>query len=234
MKKEMKKNLPHTGLPKAHFFIIIFTALVVQMLNRYHALHWTSGSYHHYGYIITCILIPLIVILSLRIPFAKLGLGLPQLDKKTMSALALIGFILIIAFSMGQFFQIFVFDEYSGKFTTKTGDTFSRLYNFIVFTGFALPSWEFLHRSFLLFGTIYVLARQDMIPAPVVHKYAIALVWVFEVVFHFVKPEYEALGMLIGSPVLSYLAIRTKSIWPAVIVHLSVEILFIFTIILRG
>jgi len=233
MKKELKTDHGQSLFANAHFFIIIFTVLVVQLLNRYHALHWTTGSYHHYGYILTCIVIPLIITLFLRIPFIKLGLGLPRFDKRTIIVLSLIGALLLIAFSITQLFQIFVFGEYAGKFTARTDGAASQLFNFLVFTGFALPSWEFLHRSFLLFGIIHTMSRHTPVPPPLVHKYAIALVWVFEVLFHFVKPEYEALGMLIGSPVLSYLAIRTKSIWPAFIVHLFVEVLFIFTIILR-
>ena len=59
---------------------------------------------------------------------------------------------------------------------------------------------------------------------------ALLFVWAFEVLFHFVKPQTEAFGMLVGSPFLSYVTLKTGSIWPAFLLHLGVEAVFIISI----
>ena len=103
----------------------------------------------------------------------------------------------------------------------------------MLFTGSTLTGWEFLHRGFLLMGLVYILTERERLSAPTASITAIALVWAFEVLFHFIKPELEALGMLVGSPVLSWLALRTRSIWIPFLIHLLVELLFVASLVLR-
>jgi len=79
-------------------------------------------------------------------------------------------------------------------------------------------------------GIVYVTTKKEGLSRKSAEKIAISFVWIFEVVFHFIKPEMEALGMLAGSPLLSYIALRTNSIWIAFFLHLCVEFIFIFSI----
>ncbi len=233
MKKNNRKNNIQTLSLTSPFFVIVLACLIVQMLNQYHAIFFKAGLHFYYGYVVTCFIIPLIILLIFQIPFSQLGLGLPKFDKKTGKFLLILAIALLVVFLVAQFFQVFFFHEYTNKFTALNSHKLSRFYNFLIFTGSTLPSWEFLHRAFLLFGMIYVLTKQARIPEDLAQKISITIVWIFEVIFHFTKPEYEALAMLVGSPVLSYMAIKTRSIWTAFIMHLYVELLFISAIIFK-
>ena len=55
------------------------------------------------------------------------------------------------------------------------------------------------------------------------------IVCIFEVLFHIKKPIYEAIGMIVASPLLSYLTIKTRSLWPALTFHLLIELMFGFS-----
>jgi membrane protease YdiL (CAAX protease family) len=78
-------------------------------------------------------------------------------------------------------------------------------------------------------GIVYILGRNDYTSKTAAHQTAVVVVWVFEVLFHLIKPKMEAVGMLLGSPFLSYITIKTGSIWPAFLIHLGVEIVFILS-----
>jgi membrane protease YdiL (CAAX protease family) len=78
-----------------------------------------------------------------------------------------------------------------------------------------------------------VFVERDGIRPETASMMAIAAVWIFEVVFHFIKPELEALGLLIGSPLLSWLALRLRSIWVSFLIHFLVELLFISALIMQ-
>lgn len=234
MKSKSTQKKDTQPLPlSSPFFIIIFSCLVAQFLNHYYAVQFRTGGHFYYGYLVTCFGIPLIVTLLLKIPFSQLGLGLPAIDRKTGKILLILFIALLVLFISARVFQFFIFHEYTDKFIALDSKKFSQFINFTFFTLSTLPSWEFLHRAFLLFGIIYALSEQTEIPEDHIQKIAITIVWIFEVMFHLVKPQYETLGMLVGSPVLSYLAIKSRSVWTAFILHLYVELLFIAAIIFR-
>ena len=204
--------------------ILIGTSLLVQLLGRYHAHHYAIGHFY-YSWVFLRIIIPLIIIKSLRIPFSEMGLGPPKNNRFLifLGAVSLLGLLAI-------YFLIHASPQYLGYYAKGWGALDSRrLTNFMVFTLSTLTGWEFLHRSFLLMGIVYILEKRHRVEKSLAHQTAILIVWTFEVLFHFIKPQMEATGMLLGSPVLSYITLKTGSIWPAFLIHLGVEVVFILS-----
>ncbi|MFC1670772.1 type II CAAX prenyl endopeptidase Rce1 family protein [Spirochaetota bacterium] len=213
--------------------IIVFSAILLQLIGRYYAFSvFKIGSHFYSLWVILRIVIPVVLIMILKIPLSSIGLGLPEIDRKTGKGLLAILILLILAFIGIYFFQDYI-KFYSNLFHSPGGSKLSRFCNFMIFTSSTLTGWEFLHRGFLLMGIFYVLVKRENIPEDSAKRIAICIVCVFEVVFHFIKPGIEALGLLIGSPILSYIAFRTKSIWLPFLIHLFVELLFIFVLLLH-
>lgn len=69
-------------------------------------------------------------------------------------------------------------------------------------------AWEFFFRGFLLFG----LGRDFLGRATLVSTIPFTLM-------HFGKPEPEVLGAVVAGLVLCHLALRSKSVWPGVLLH---------------
>lgn len=69
-------------------------------------------------------------------------------------------------------------------------------------------AWEFFFRGFMLFGF-----GKDFL-----HR-AVLVSTIPFVIMHFGKPEAETAGALIAGLVLCYLALKSKSIWPGVLLH---------------
>ncbi len=215
------------------FLIIIAAAIMIQLLGRYHATDiFVFKRYFYTLWIVLRIGLPFIIILLLAIPFSRLGFRLPEIDKKMAVGVGVIFGLLIVGFAGVQFYQGY-FHSYANVFHSGAMNGYSRFVNFLIFTTSTLIAWEIFHRGFLLMGVRYVLAEKEGVNDATAIQVAIALVWVFEVVYHFIKPEPEAFGLFIGSPVLSYIAIRSKSIILPFLIHLSVEMLFITALLMR-
>ena len=214
------------------FMVIIFTALMAQLIGTYYARALVVGDYFYLSWLILRILLPCIVLLLLKIPLTEIGLGLPIVDRR-MARVLIAGAVVLVAAFAGIYFMSGYFSFYTGSFTGSDGGRAGRFANFMIFTSSTLTGWEFLHRGFLLLGLRYALGAREKIPERNAALIAMAIVWVFEVVFHFIKPPVEALGLLVGSPLLSWLALRTRSIWLPFLFHLAVEILFILSLIMR-
>ena len=91
-------------------------------------------------------------------------------------------------------------------------------------SGFAIASTlllEFFFRSFCLMG----LRRYRFLPVWALGS----LVVVGEIVAHIQKPAIEALGMGVLSVALCWISQKTASIWLAVLLHLWIEIWFVFS-----
>ncbi len=226
---DYKEKTPNIFSP---FIIIVFTALASQLIGTYHAKSMILGGYFYLLWVILRIALPVAVLIALKVPLSKIGLGLPRFDPLTRNLVMVAAVILVAAFA-GIYFMKGYFTFYSSAFAGPGDGTLGRFFNFMIFTSSTLTGWEFLHRGFLLMGLYYVLGERDSIPVETAAKIAIAMVWVFEVVFHFIKPELEALGLLAGSPLLSWLALRMRSIWVPFLLHFLVELLFIATLILQ-
>lgn len=204
--------------------MLVGSALLIQLLGRYHAHNFTIGHFY-YSWVFLRIVVPFFLIWMLRIPIAQIGLSLPTFDRFLMvlailTLFGLAGIYLIILFS----------PQYLGYYANAFGPfDGSRIANFMIFTLSTLTGWEFLHRSFLLMGIVYILGRNDRGDTTTARQTAVVIVWTFEVLFHLIKPKMEAVGMLLGSPFLSYVTLKTGSIWPAFLIHLGVEIVFILS-----
>jgi len=212
------------------FMVIIFTALMIQLIGSYHARSFVIGNYFYALWFLLRIAVPVIVLLILKVPLSQIGLGVPRFDRRTKNIVVFAVAILLAAF-IGIYFMRGYFNFYSNAFAGE--GSLARFANFMIFTSSTLTGWEFLHRGFLLMGVRYVLSERDGIRPETASMIAIAVVWIFEVVFHFIKPELEALGLLIGSPLLSWLALRLRSIWVSFLIHFLVELLFITALIMQ-
>lgn len=228
----MKRNNTLTDLISP-VLIIIFAALCIQLAGRYHATQTLVFKKHFYSlWIILRIAVPVCLIHLLKIPFSNVGLKLPIIDRKVILFSFVIILVLLLSFTGIYFYQDYL-SSYSHSFHSGRSNNLQRLTNFIIFTSSTLIGWEFLHRGFLLLGIKYILTEKEGLNEKTAISISIAIVWIFEVVYHFIKPEIEALGLLIGSPILSYIALRTKSILLPFLLHLFVEVLFIATLIIR-
>lgn len=227
----MKTKVDHSW-KLSSFVVIIFTALMIQFLGSYHARSFIIGSYFYALWVLLRIAIPVGVLLILKVPLSQIGLGLPRFDRKSKTIVVFTVMVLLIAF-IGIYFLRDYFNFYSTAFAEQGDGRLARFANFMIFTSSTLTGWEFLHRGFLLMGICYVLTERDGIPSGTAVTIAVAAVWIFEVVFHFIKPELEALGLLVGSPMLSWLALRTRSIWVPFLIHFLVELLFITALIMQ-
>jgi len=223
MKKVFQKN-------NFIFLIVIFSALCIQAVGHYYAHSFRIGRYFYVSWVFLRILIPCLMIPVLGIPFREIGIRMPMVDpriKKILiyGILGLLGIFIVIQLS--QSYQ----QSYSHSFHSGDRNSISRLVNFLIFTASTLTGWEFLHRGFLLRGIVYSFKRDGSVDEDTGNIIAIAVVAIFEVMFHFTKPGLEVAGMLVGSPILSYIALRTGSIWIPLLLHFIVEMLFILSLI---
>ena len=69
-------------------------------------------------------------------------------------------------------------------------------------------AWEFFFRGFLLFGF-----KRDL------GSVAVLLSTVPFALMHVGKPEAEMASAVVGGLVLCWIALRSKSIWPGVVIH---------------
>jgi membrane protease YdiL (CAAX protease family) len=89
-------------------------------------------------------------------------------------------------------------------------------------------TWELFFRGFLLFGLREVLRAGGRDGADTI---AILVTASFEVLYHFIKPSpLEACGMLLGSPILSYVALRHGSVWIPLLGHVWIEYLWFMAV----
>lgn len=231
---------------RSSIFILVLTVLVIQLVNRYYASdfqrllfaffsipEWASESLEislqHFRILnfSTRFVIPIVLLIFLfRIPFRDWGLGLPQMRPLFwwLSALA----FLLIPFFVALAQQDPRYTEYYlSTYANASIPTSERILRFGLFTASTFFGWAFLHRSFLLFGAYYLLTNRWSVARALAGSLAIAFVAVFEVSLHFLKPDIESWALLVGSPLMSWMALRTKSLWIPTLCHLWVEVWFI-------
>jgi membrane protease YdiL (CAAX protease family) len=204
---------------------LVGTALCIQANIHYFShlwiWHWSWPAPNSPFYVFTFLSrigVPLIInLVYLKFSAQNLGLGFPRfsgIPKKTLAGIGLLAALL-----PGIIFLIRLDSSYVQYYSNLNP------YHFLVFTMSTLPAWEFLHRGFLLFGLAAVFKK---LKTPSGETIAIVIVCIFEVMFHFSKPPLEAFGMMLGSPILSLIALRTQSIWLPLLIHLYIEALFVF------
>lgn len=79
-----------------------------------------------------------------------------------------------------------------------------------------LLAWEFLFRGFLLFGLKEKLKESSILVQMVPF-----------VLVHFGKPEIETISTILTGIYFGYVAYRGNSYWPAFIIHLFINIIFL-------
>ena len=181
--------------------VMIFATLFL-VLREYHPIaenHWNSILYYF--------ILPMLVILLIFKDKPK-EYGFQVGDWK--KGLKYVGICLILMIFVNIFFLFFssIWGYYGAALTAK---------EFLVRSGKDFIStfgWEFILRGFLLFG----LAKRF-------GNSAIVIQTVPFVLLHLGKPEIETLGTIVSGLVLGYIALRSKSFWPAWITHFLVGLM---------
>jgi len=209
--------------------VLILAVLLVQVVSRYH-LDWLVTDHFYWVPFILRFLVPVLLVqLYFHFSWRDLGLGFPQMSRSAWIwiLLALILIPLIVSTVRWSPSYISAYPQYTNDDISVAG----RLQRFGFFTLSTFFAWAFLHRAFLLGGLRLLLQSEGKLKERMAMGIAILWTMTFEVVYHLMKPEQEAAGLLIFSPLLSYVAIRTRSIWVPTFLHLYLEACFIFTLI---
>ncbi len=201
--------------------IIIISTLIIQFLCRYYSQYFSlSNSFQSLIFILRFCVPFLIVVFYLKISWKNLGISIPKMSRRGWICLAGV-FIAVpaclYAIKLNNSYQSYYWHLQSGRACIR----------FAIFTISTLPAWEFLHRSYLLFGIKYILDNEDSFRQQSAIAISVLLVMVFETLYHFIKPDMEACAMMIASPVFSLIALRTRSILIPLLIHLYIELWFI-------
>lgn len=209
--------------------LILLSALVVQLVGRYYAKFLIVDHFYWIPFLTRFGVPLLIVFLLFRWRLLDLGLGRPQLNRAAKIWMG-VGLVLIPLVVSSVRFN----EAYLGAYPQYVNDLVpwgDRLERFFFFTLSTFFSWAFLHRGFLLFGIQKVLREEEKLSEPLAHQLAILYVMCFEVLYHILKPDLEAFGLLLASPLFSWLALKTKSLWVPTALHFYIEACFILTLI---
>lgn len=219
---------PFFSKPALKIYSIYLCVLLVQMLVYYYPTLWVLGSEFRASTFFSRTLAPLIVSVGMLGYSARdMGLGSPRVSPKIWKWVGLFFVLIVLAVSLLRFSQN-SHEFYS--YLNQPQSLGARFWSFAVFTLSTLPAWEILHRSFLLFGLKNILTRDFNLKREVVLPVVLANVCAFEVLFHFQKPMVEALGMVVASGALSWLALETESIWIPMVLHHFIEVVFFLVI----
>lgn len=206
--------------------VLIFSALLVQLLSRYYSSFFVIN---HFNLLSVLLRFGVPVVLSLlvfKFSFKQLGFSLPIMKGKYwfffFVSLLLIPIVMKLSHLSSSYF-----DYYSDSFADSRVNFEARLKAFSQFTLSTLFGWEFVHRSYLLLG-LFCLFQRAKLQKGLSESLALSITTSFEVLYHFLKPDLESWGMLLASPVFCLITFRTRSILLPVILHLYIEIIFIF------
>lgn len=206
--------------------IVIGSALLVQLFVRYwgQTLDPLRWGLFFWATAAVRIAVPVAVCAALAIPLGKLGLGKPRLrGREGLWILGVLGAATLVALPLlgMQSYQ----DAYQG-----IGSSYGRLERWVSWGSFALSttiSWELFYRGFLLFGLREVLRAGKRNDADAI---AILVTACFEVLSHLIKPPLESFAMLVGSPALSWFALRHGSVWVPLAAHVFIEFLWFMSV----
>jgi len=200
--------------------------LACQLIGNYYATSFLEYNGFLWLWVILRIIIPCITFISIGIPLKKLYIKTPVFDIKSIKLLLVISFVLILLFIYLNWFSDSYLAYYRNGQTLVYLRVIGRFKRFLFFTLSTTIGWEILHRSFLLGGLQQTLTNNMKVPKQSSTVISIMMVCVFEALFHITKPIYESIPMIVASIALSVLTIRTKSVWPALFVHLAIELIF--------
>ena len=157
-------------------------------------------------------LIPLgIIVLIFREDPRRYGLRLGDWRKGML--FSLLG-ILIMAAVIAGLAQLDEFRAYYRSAVFEQPD-FRAMIEFALRQGVYMFSWEFIFRGFMLFGLKEKLGEFSIL----VQMLPFALL-------HFGKPEIETISTILVGIYFGYVCLRGNSYWPAVLMHLYINIGF--------
>ncbi len=209
-------------------WVLILSVICVQIAGRYYAHFWIVDHFYWLPFLLRFGLPLALILFYFRFSFKDLGLGLPQMSRAawvwTFIALGLIPVVVsFVRFS----------DSYLAAYPQYVNDRVSEWDRILRFTNFTLStffSWAFLHRVFLL-GGIRILLQERAVPEKLASTIAILWTASFEILYHLIKPDLEAWGLVLFAPLMCWMAVKTKSVWLPTFLHLYLEACFIFTLI---
>ncbi|MEI6898181.1 MAG: CPBP family glutamic-type intramembrane protease [Psychromonas sp.] len=211
------------------FCLLIAVLLLLQVIGAYIGKDFLAWQGVKGYWILSRLVLPFILILLLAIPLNRLYFAKPKINRESLLFIVFSSGLLLCLFVYLQFFSADYLDHYRHGRSLESLREAGAFQRFLIFTTSTLIGWEVLHRGFLLGGGLYCLTKHFKLHPTAAAIIMVMIVCVFEVLFHIKKPIYEAIGMLVASPLLSYLTIKTRSLWPALTFHLLIEIMFGFS-----
>ncbi len=221
------KVMSLSRLPSKNLWIVFYTVLTALIVGYYYNSPTVVHHFHTLRFAIYIGLPLLSNLFFLKLPLSQLGLGRPSFPKNAQiyfTAILILAPILFVAFPLFEAYPK-NYPQYQDALIPWS----EKAERFLIFTLSTLPAWEFLHRGFLLYGLRSILAKAKVDETTAV-SLTILIVTMSEALYHLVKPDIEAFGMLAFSPVLSWFALRTRSIWVPIALHLYIEFLFFLQI----
>jgi len=213
----------------APFCILLGAILLLQVIGVYISNSvLASGGFKGY-WVLSRLVFPFILVFLLAIPLKHLYFSKPHINRENLIMMGIFTGLLLCLFIYLQFFAADYLSHYRHGRSLESLREAERFQRFLIFTASTIIGWEVIHRGFLLGGGQYCLTKHYKINPTAAAIIMTVIVCIFEVLFHIKKPIYEAVGMIVASPLLSYLTIKTRSLWPALTFHLLIELAFGFS-----
>jgi uncharacterized protein len=188
--------------------IVIVTAVLCLTLDRYHPIgsQWLSNLLYY-------AVIPLLVIIFV-LRKNPLDYGLRKGESRIWGY-----YVLIFCIIAGIILFASSFDDNLKKYYSTTG---FNVFTYALTQVLALGASEFLYRGFLIFGLKEKFGEG-----------AILLQMIPFALLHFGKVEIETVSTIITGILFGWVVYRGKSYWPALFIHLFINIFFVALINFR-
>ncbi len=209
--------------------ILVISTILALLIGRYYHPYFIWPGGFQYGRTLCFIGIPLLLhFFYFRGSAQQLGTNRPQLDSRIKKLI--IGIIVFLPLVITVIKLDSAYLSYYSHYTNSEINLSRRLLNFFLITTSTIIGWEFLLRGYFCFGLKNWMNKK--LHASEVVTSALIILWIMsiEVIYHFLKPSLESWGMLLASPILTWIALKTKSFWPSLFIHLYIEGVFFFTI----
>ena len=166
---------------------------------RFHEHGWS-----HLTAVAVLMLVPLVACRIGGIRPLELGLGIRGAKRELLLVLALwAAFLPVVWYMSGT--EAFL------RTYPRLPEARTDLALFLTYEGFYLVkwiAWEFFFRGFMLFGFAKDLGSRAVLVSTIPF-----------VLMHFGKPEAEVVASIAAGFILCWIALRSKSIWPGVLLH---------------
>jgi membrane protease YdiL (CAAX protease family) len=180
--------------------IVILTATTCYCLMEYHS------PFHNRTWdgLLFYFAIPLVTIVLIKENPFQWGLGIGRWQWTLGLTLAgALGSALLLLVAV----RLPVFQRYYERLGPQTG----KLWPWIGFLALDMFAWEYLFRSYMLFGL-----------EPALGDMAIYVQMIPFAIAHIGKPEIETLSSIVGGILVGYIVRRSRSFWPAYVLHMII------------